>query len=145
MTNTYSKNEEDVFYCLVRVMHELNWRDHYLKPYTRMPFIVKELDGLMSLHLPELHAKFDEEGMLGVVIENLYNYVIFSICASEFIPVDVTVRIFEIVIFEGLGDASLVRLILYMLMIQEEDIMKIEDSCDRFRYVAHGKFIVDCI
>ncbi len=23
--------------------------------------------------------------------------------------------------------------------------MKIEDSCDRFRYVAHGKFIVDCI
>ena len=117
MSQKFSKGEEDVFYCLVRIMHELNWREHYLPPYSRMPFIVKEFHGLIALHIPELYAKFEEEEMLDALMENLYNYAMFSICASEFIPIDVTVRIFEIVIFEGLGDASLVRLILYMLMI----------------------------
>ena len=145
MTKVFSKSEEDVFYCLMRVMHDLNWRDHFLPPWARMPFIVKELRGLIGLHLPELYAKFEEEDdMLEMVIENLYSYGIFSLCAGEKIPIDVTVRVFEVVIFEGLGDISLVRLLLYMLMIQEEDIMKIEDSGERFRYVAHGKFIVDC-
>ena len=110
-----------------------------------MPFIVKELGGLIGLHLPELYAKLDEEeGELNMIIETLYNYGIFAICAGDKIPIDVTVRVFEIVIFEGLGDISLVRLLLYMLMIQEEDIMKIDDCGERFRYVAHGKFIVDC-
>jgi len=59
--------------------------------------------------------------------------------------VDVTVRIFEIIIFQGLGDASLVSLIVYMLMIMEDDILSIEDEDVRFKYVGHGKFIVDCV
>ena len=55
-----------------------------------------------------------------------------------------TVRLFELVLFEGLGDASLVRLIVYMLMIMEDEILKMGPG-DRFRYVGHGKFIVDCV
>ena len=48
--------EEDVFFCLFRIMHSLNWREHYLKPYTRNTYLVKELDSLISFHLPRLHA-----------------------------------------------------------------------------------------
>ena len=54
-------------------------------------------------------------------------------------------RIFENIIFESCGDTSLVRLLLYMLMITEKDILAKEDPDDRWRYVSHGIFIVDCV
>ena len=79
------------------------------------------------------------------IIENLYNYVIFSLCCSEHTPLDVSVRVFEIVIFEGFGDVSLVRLILYMLMITEENIIQLEDAGERFKYLLKGKYIEDCV
>ena len=85
--------------------------------------------------MPSLYAKLEVEGLKDMIMENFYNYTIFSLCCNEHIPIDVTVRVVEVVIFEGLGDVSLVRLILYMLMIMEEDIMKIEDGGDRFKYL----------
>ena len=70
-----------------------------------------------------------------MIMENFYNYSIFSLCCNEHIPIDVAVRVFEVVIFEGLGDVSLVRLMIYMLMIMEDEIMEIEDGGDRFKYL----------
>ena len=116
-------------------MHSLNWREHYLKPFSRGPYLVKEIDSLIQFHIPALYAKIESEGLKEIIMENFYNYTIFSLCCNEHIPIDVTMRIFEVVIFEGLGDVSLVRLILYMLMIMEEDIMQIEDGADRFKYL----------
>ena len=53
-------------------------------------------------------------------------------------------RVLELVIFEGYGDASLSRMVVYMLMITEQEVLAL-DSGDRFRYIAHGRFIADCI
>ena len=117
MSKMWSKTEEDVFYCLHRIMHGLNWREHYLPPYSKQKLILEELTDLVLKHIPELYAKLDEEGYLEITMYNLYNFCMMSICGGENFPVDVTARIFELVIFEGLGDASLVRLIIYMLMI----------------------------
>lgn len=44
---TVTTSEEDVFFCLFRIMHSLSWREHYLPPFARNPFLVKELDSLI--------------------------------------------------------------------------------------------------
>ena len=60
------------------------------------------------------------------------------------LPVEVSRRVFELVIFESYGDESLSRMIVYMLMITEKEVLAL-DAGDRFRYIAHGRFIADCI
>ena len=95
--------------------------------------------------MPNLYDKLESEGLKDMIMENFYNYSIFSLCCNEHIPIDVAVRVFEVIIFEGLGDVSLVRLIIYMLMIMEDEIMEIEDGGARFKYLLRGKYIVDCV
>jgi len=56
---------------------------------------------------------------------------------------EVARRVFELVIFEGYGDESLSRAIVYMLMITESKVLLLNSS-DRFRYIGHGKFIAEC-
>ena len=68
-----------------------------------------------------------------------------SICVGPEIPIEVSALIFESIIFEEAGDYSLVRLILYMLMICEKDILAKNDPDVRWRYVSKGWFINDCI
>ena len=144
----YIEDEETVFSILCRLMRDLNWRHHYIKPY-RMPTIVRELHDLVQLHLPNLHGQLQkdrqEDFCLSDHIENLYNYTMQSICVGPEIPIEVSARIFESIIFEDAGDYSLVRIILYMLMICEKDILAKHDPDVRWRYVSKGWFINDCI
>ena len=52
----FIEDEEAVFCILCKLMRDLNWRHHYIKPY-RMPQIVRELHDLIQLHLPVLHSQ----------------------------------------------------------------------------------------
>ena len=49
----------------------------------------------------------------------------------------------ELVIFEGYGDESFTRCIVYMLILTQDRCLEF-DAGDRFRYIGHGKFIADC-
>lgn len=77
MLLNYIESEEEVFYVLCRIMRDLNWRYHYIKPF-RMPEIVEELHELISFHIPDLYNQLmkDREDECGMsdFIENLYNY-----------------------------------------------------------------------
>ena len=112
----YISNEEDVFFCLLKIMGNLNWRQHFLKPY-RQPDIVNELHELISLYIPDLCTQLEQDGMKDSLLNNLYNYTIPSMCTGGYIPIEISARVFELVIFEDYGDVTLVRLIIYMLMI----------------------------
>jgi len=48
-----------------------------------------------------------------------------------------------LVIFEGFGDDSLSRMLVYILMIEQEKVLQMSGG-DRFRYIGHGRFIADC-
>jgi hypothetical protein len=76
------------------------------------------------------------------VWENLYSYTIYSMCFGAHIPVDVSTRILEWVLFLDNEDHGLVVLIVYMLKICEAEILKLSDKNERFRYISHGKFII---
>ena len=66
-------------------------------------------------------------------------------CCGGYIPVEISARIFELIAFEEYGDATLVKLIIYMLMIKQNKILSIKEECERFKYISHGQFIIDCI
>ena len=76
----------------------------------------------MTFSLPQIAKKFEEDGalMLRMAIETLYDFVFQNIAIGgerAALPVEVSRRVFELVIFEGFGDDSLSRAIVYMLMI----------------------------
>ena len=81
----YIESEEEVFYILCKIMRDLNWRYHYIKPY-RMPEIVQELHELLSFHLPDLYNRMmkdrEDESGLSDFIENLYNFTMQSLCVG---------------------------------------------------------------
>jgi len=84
--------------------------------------------------------------MLRMAVETLYDFVFqnIAICGENAgLPVEVSRRVFELVIFEGYGDDSLSRCIVYMLMIMQDNVLAM-DMGARFRYIGHGKFIGDC-
>ena len=79
-------------------------------------------------------------------METLYDFVFVNITVAgenAGLPAEVSRRVFELVIFEGYGDSSLSRCIVYMLMITQERSLPMS-SGDRFKYIAHGKFVEDC-
>ena len=85
MLLNYIDSEEDVFFLLCRIMRDLNWRYHFIKPF-RMPEIVEELHELISLHVPDLYTRMmkdreDEAGMSDF-IENMYNFTMTSLCVG---------------------------------------------------------------
>lgn len=97
---------------------------------------------------PDLYSRMESDGFgrNGMdVWENLYSYTIYSLCFGSHIPVDVSTRILEWVLFLDNEDHSLVILIVYMLKICEAKIMALSDKNDRFKYISHGKFIIECI
>ena len=81
----YIDSEEEVFYILCKIMRDLNWRYHYIKPY-RMPEIVSELHELLSFHIPDLYNQLmkdrEDEAGLSCFIENLYNFTMQSLCVG---------------------------------------------------------------
>lgn len=84
--------------------------------------------------------------MLRMALETLYDFVFQNIAIGgerAALPVEVSRRVFELVIFEGYGDDSLSRCIVYMLMITQDKSLAM-DMGERFRYIGHGKFIADC-
>ena len=144
----YLHNEIDVFYALCWIMITLNWREHFIAPFPRQNIIATELCNYITFSLPKLANKFEEDGsiMLRMAIETLYDFVFqnIGICGEDAgLPVEVSRRLFELVIFEGYGDESLSRCIVYMLMITQDKSLPM-DAGDRFRYIGHGKFIADC-
>ena len=144
----YLHDEVDVFYALCYIMHGLGWRAHFIEPYPRQDIIVTELCNYIQFSLPQLYAKFMDDGamMLRMTIETLYDFVFQNICVSgeqAGLPVEVSRRVVELVIFEGYGDESFTRCIVYMLILTQERCLEF-DAGDRFRYIGHGKFIADC-
>ena len=144
----YLHNEIDVFYALCWIMITLNWREHFIAPFPRQNIIATELCNYITFSLPKLATKFEEDGciMLRMAIETLYDFVFqnIGICGElAGLPVEVSRRLFELVIFEGYGDESLSRCIVYMLMITQDKSLPM-NAGDRFRYIGHGKFIADC-
>ena len=74
----------------------------------------------------------------------MYNYTLHSCCFSYLIPIIVSVRIFEWVLFANDEDNSLVYLICFMIKIQEEDLLAIEDSSMLYRHISKAMFIQRC-
>ena len=81
--------------------------------------------------------------MLFATIKTLYDYIISNCCFSgeqSGLPVEVAQRLFELVVFDGIGDNSLANIIVLMLMICHDKVI-VMDMATRFDYIGHGKFI----
>ena len=63
-------------------MITLGWREHFIEPFPRQNIIVTELVNYISLSLPEVHRKYEEDGelMLRMAVETMYDFVFQNIC-----------------------------------------------------------------
>lgn len=141
------QDEVEAFYALCWIMISLGWREHFIQPFPRQQKIVGELQNCIRLSMPRLAEQLNADGefMGKVILETLYDFVFQNIgfCGEAAgLPLEIAQRLFELVIFEGYGDESLSRVIIYMLLITEERCLQL-DAPNRFRYIAHGRFITD--
>ena len=123
----YCETEELAFFCMCYFMVTLNWREHFIEPYTRSKNMIQEQCNFIVLSLPELNQCFqqDGEGMLFATMKTLYDYLISNCSFSgekSGLPIEISRRVFEFVVFDGVGDSSLSNIIILMLIICKDRV-----------------------
>ena len=116
-------------------MFDFNWRQNYLTDNKGNNPKVEEFHQRIAEIAPELYQRLDDEGWgrTGFDIwENMYSFTIYALCFGSHIPVHVSTRVLEWVLFMNNEDHSLVILIVYMLKICETRILNFTDSRERF-------------
>ena len=81
----------------------------------------------ITLGMPKISDAFekDGEGMLEMTMSTLSNYVVSNCCfggEQSALPFEVSRRVFEIVVFDGVGDQSLENLIYLALMTNHDEV-----------------------
>ena len=124
-----------MYYFLIKLMFDFNWRQNYLTDNKGNNPKVEEFHQRIAEIAPELYQRLDDEGWgrTGFDIwENMYSFTIYALCFGSHIPVHVSTRVLEWVLFMDNEDHSLVILIVYMLKICETRILNFTDSRERF-------------
>ena len=78
------------------------------------------------------------------VFFNLYNYTFHCCNFSPYIPIEVSVRVFDWIVFCEDEDNPLVYLICFMLKILEDEILEITDPDMFYQYFTKAEFIERC-
>ena len=129
-------------------MFEYAWRNHYIEPDDPLnnPNETK-LEDCIEKIAPILHSNLLAHSMVpGQLfdVRNLYNHSIYSLCFGEYIPLHISARILDWVLFMNEDDTSLVVLLAAMIKICGQKILAMTDKSERFDYISKGKFIIEC-
>jgi hypothetical protein len=112
-------DEERAFWCLVTIMSTLNWREFYVEGLPRARKLQDEMPEMLLKQCPRLHEKLDDDDMLMpfcILIVQAYIMCIFTFS----VPVEISKKVFELVILEKTGEKTMLRVIFNMLKHTEE-------------------------
>ena len=109
---------------------------------------VLELHESIKELAPELYDFLKNEGHCDGgfqdIFGNMYNYTVFALCFGSHIPVKISARILDWVLFMNNKEHSLVVLLVCVLKICESKIMAMSDKRELFQYISHAKFLIEC-
>lgn len=109
----YIQDEEDVFWCLHRIMFENGWRHFYLDGMERGVKAQARVDNIFQKRFPDLCAIIDD--MLFAVVQSITLNLVMSIFTVK-IPLEISKRCFEFFLYSGNGEECLFELLESILL-----------------------------
>ena len=145
----YFDESFEVYRLLMHIMLDLSWHTHFMIDIDAMANPrVAELHERIEELAPELYSILKNEGQCEAgfqdIFFNMYNYTIFSLCFGCHIPIDISARILDWVLFMHNKEHGLIILLVCMLKICESKIMGMSEKRDRFRYISQAEFVIEC-
>jgi hypothetical protein len=130
-------DEEDVFWCLIFIMYELDWRSIYYHHSSKIALMLHDLENHLSIHNKEVFHHLDEDE--AVTMEASFSSQIIT-CFIYDVPFPLAMRIFELFLVEG--EQVILDLLAGMITLKTDKILQLEEI-DLMNYLK--KYIVqDC-
>ena len=137
----YIKDEEDVFWCLHKIMLENNWRQYYVNNMPRMHYAHQRVEAIFGHSFPEICKRLDTTEMYAIC-NSIATNLIMSIFTSK-VPVWISKRCFEFYLWKDNGEDCLFDL-LESVLVSMRDKMQNMETGDLEMYLIHHKFVEDC-
>ncbi|XP_069029693.1 TBC1 domain family member 2A isoform X2 [Embiotoca jacksoni] len=123
------RSEEDAFWCLVSVVDTIMPQDYYTHNLVASQADQRVLKDFMSEKLPRLAAHFEDHG----VDVSLITFNWFLVVFVESLPSDILLPLWDAFLYEG--TKVIFRYTLALFKYKEDDILKIQDSVEIYRYL----------
>jgi len=132
----YIQDEETVFWCLVFLMNNKNWREVYTKDFPKLKSMCRTLEKRMKIQHPEvlrhlLNNEMITEGTFAAHFMTLFVYLT---------PIEIATRLFELFVIDG--ESALVEVLLRMIGLKKAKILSLADG-DLIKYMQRG-MIIEC-
>lgn len=132
----YIQDEETVFWCLVFLMNNKNWREVYTKDFPKLKSMCRTLEKRMKIQHPEvlrhlLNNEMITEGTFAAHFMTLFVYLT---------PIEIATRLFELFVIDG--ESALVEVLLRMIGLKKAKILSLTDG-DLIKYMQRG-MIIEC-
>ena len=108
----YIGDEEQVFWCLIKLMQQRDWRNVYTNDFPKLETMTSILEERMAQELPRIHSHLESNFMDVGGLFTAHFMTLFVYLA----PIEISTRLFEIFIFDG--DNALIRVLLKMITIK---------------------------
>ena len=117
--------EETIFWILVYIMRELNWRDMYTHDYVKMRKLTSAFEFRLKENLPELYEHIQDSGVCeDDEYESMFQVIFphFTTILLDSIPIKYTDRILDVFLLEG--EKLILDIYLRIYYLSYQDIMK---------------------
>ncbi|KAJ8262095.1 hypothetical protein GJAV_G00162120 [Gymnothorax javanicus] len=123
------QSEEDAFWCLVAVVETIMPQDYYSKNLIASQADQRVLKDFMEEKMPRLMAHLNEYNIDVSLISFNWFLAVFVEC----LPSDILLRVWDAFLSEG--SKVIFRYALALFKYKEEDILKIHDNVEIYRYL----------
>jgi hypothetical protein len=136
----YIEDEEDVFWCLHKLMLEQNWRLMYCNGMKRAAECQARVGVIFEKRFPDICQKIDQD-LLFAVVQSINLNLIISVFTCK-IPLEICKRVFEYFLYSNNGEECLLHLLESFLVRMRPKMLLMEEH-ELFTYLMEHQFVID--
>ena len=137
----YIDDEEDVFWCLHKIMLEFNWRSFYTEGMERAAAAQERVTEIFESKFGDICQIIDPVELFAVCQSITLN-LIMSVFTVK-IPLEIAKRVFEFFLYRQNGEQCLFELLESILMRMRPKILRM-DEAEICSYLTDHRFVEDC-
>ena len=137
----YIDDEEDVFWCLFKIMLKLDWRLFYCEGMQRAHDAQTSVTMILEMKFSDIFGILDPSTTFAIC-QSISINLIMSIYTVK-VPLEISKRIFEYWLYRNDGEECLFDLLEILLIRTRAKMLKMDED-ELYRYLIDHQFVVDC-
>lgn len=133
----YIADEQQVFWCLVSMMHQRDWRNIYTARFPKLISMTDLIEYKLQTEMPEVLDHLLENSLEVQATFTPHFMTIFIYLT----PLEVATRLFEVFLIDG--DFALARILLNMIELKQVQILRKHDR--ELQSYLLTDMIVECV